>query len=274
MSANVVTYPTQQERILAKLGDPRTADALERLLDKLDVVAFGVEAIDSFMRRSEEVADSLSASIQEMKGMNGADRTAADFVYALPQLARTGIQVAAATQRPGFQNLMDSGLIDRLGDPKTIENIQTVLSKLEIVAFALTAIDGFAKRGDEITDSVRESLEDVRGLVGSLDFAKLKPLVELLDHLPGLLASGVMEQLPELTKLADVIIKSGVATPENIAALTQAAKTVSDSYDAAKRVPPRQIGIFGLLRELKDPDVNRSVTLALEFAKQYGKRIE
>jgi uncharacterized protein YjgD (DUF1641 family) len=273
MTGNGVAYPTQQQRIQAKLADPRTADALERLLDKLDVVAFGVDAIDSLLSRSTEVADSLAQSIEEIKSIQGTGHTASDFVTSLPQLARAGTQVATASQKPGFQNLLESGLIDQLGDPQTIANIQTVLGKMEIAAFALNAIDGFVKRGDEITDSLRDGLQDAVATVGTIDFAKLKPLLELLDHVPALLQSGVLEQLPQLTQLAGVLLNSGLVKPESLAAFTEAGHLMSESYHAAKSAPPRTTSLFGLLRALSDPDVNRSVTLALEFAKQYGKRI-
>jgi len=273
MSGNGIAYATQQERIQAKLADPRTADALERLLDKLDVVAFGVEAIDSFIRRSEEVAESLSQSIQEMKSIAGTGNEASDFVSSLPEMARAGTQIAAASQTAGFQNLIRSGLIDQMGDPQTIANIQTVLRKMEVAAFALTAVDGFVKRGDEITDSVREGLQDVRMLAESVDLSKLKPLMELLDHVPALLASGALEQLPELAKAGKSIQDSGLLKPENVAAMKAALEPILDSYREAKQTPPHTTSLFGLLSALKDPDTNRMVTLALDFAKQYGKRI-
>jgi uncharacterized protein YjgD (DUF1641 family) len=267
MIGNGAAYPSQQERIQAKLADPRTADAIERLLDKLDLVAFGVEAVDSFIRRGEEVSNSLASSIRELKNLQGPGETAAsDFVSSLPQLARAGTQVAAASQRPGFQNLLESGLIDQLGDPRTIASIQTVLGKMELAAFALTALDSFIERGDQITESVREGLKDAQGLASSIDFARMKPLLELMDHLPALLESGALEQLPRLAKFGIALADSGIADPESLAA-------VKDCFEAARKAPHQKTSIFGLIGALNDPHVNRSVTLALEFAREYGKRI-
>jgi hypothetical protein len=273
MTANGTAYLTQQERLQARLAEPRTADALERLLDKLDVVAFGVEAIDSFLRRSEEVADSLSASIQDLKTFGGAQQTGADFVSALPQLARAGTQVAVATEKPGFQNLLESGLIDRLGDPKTIANIQEVLSKLELAAFALTAVDSFVRRGDEITDSIGASLNDARGMANTIDFEKLKVLPKLLDSLPALVDSGALEQLPKLTEAATMLVDSGLLKPDVVAALTEMGQKLTASYEAAKSMPPRTTSLFGILKALRDPDVNRSVTFLLEVTRQYGQKL-
>jgi uncharacterized protein YjgD (DUF1641 family) len=275
MAANGAMYATTpQERLQAKLADPYTADALERLLDKIDVVAFGVEAIDSFLRRSEQVADSLSESISELKKINGADTAGSDFVAALPQLARTGTQVAAATQQAGFQNLLASGLLEQLGNPQTIANLQTVLSKLEVAAFALTAIDGFVRRGAEITDAISASLGDARTLVGFLDLEKLKILPQALEALPVLLNSGILDHLPQFANAATTFVESGLLNPATVKALAETGDHLSASYDEVKKLPPKHTSLLGLVKALSDPDVNRSVTLMLEMARYYGKKIK
>jgi uncharacterized protein YjgD (DUF1641 family) len=273
MTANGAAYSVQQERLQARLAEPRTAEALERLLDKLDVVAFGVDAIDSFLHRSEDIADSLSAAVQDLKTVNGSDHTGSDFVSSLPQLARAGTQAAAISQRPAFQNLLESGLIDQLGDPKTIANIQTVLGKLELAAFAMTAVDEFVRRGDEITDSIGESLTEARRFAESVDFEKLKVLPELLDHLGPLLESGALEQLPKLAKAGTQLIDSGLLQPDIVGVLAETGKLASESYIAAKKAPARKTSLLGLVKALQDPDINRAITLMLEMARQYGQKI-
>jgi uncharacterized protein YjgD (DUF1641 family) len=273
MAANGTAYATPQQRLEAKLADPGVAEALERLLDKLPVVAFGVDAIDGFLRRSEEVVESFAASIHELKSAGNLQSATSDFVSSLPQMARAGSQMAAVTQKPGFQNLLESGLLEKLGDPATMASLETILSKLELAAFALTAIDGFVKRGDQITDSISESLGDVRHLAESVDVEKWKVLPKLLDAMPALLESGLLEQLPQLVKTIDTLQASGLLRPELLASLAEGGQLLSASYNEAKKAPVKTIGIFGLLNELKDPDVNRSVTLLLETAKQAGKKL-
>ena len=193
---------------------------------------------------------------------------------ALPQLARTGTQVAAATQQAGFQNLLASGLLEQLGNPQTIANLQTVLSKLEVAAFALTAIDGFVRRGDEITDAISASLGDARTLVGFLDLEKLKILPQALEALPVLLNSGILDHLPQFANAATTFVESGLLNPATVKALAETGDHLSASYDEVKKLPPKHTSLLGLVKALSDPDVNRSVTLMLEMARYYGKKIK
>jgi len=275
MTANGAIYASQQERLQARLADPRTADALERLLDKLDVVAFGVEAIDEFLRRSDQIAESLASSVRELKaaGGQGGQQTAADFVSALPQLARVSTQFAAATETPAFRNLVESALLEKLGDPQTIANLEMVLSKLELAAFAMQAIDGFIQRGDVITESIAGGLKDVRQLAGSIDFEKLKVLPQLLDSLPKLLESGMLDDLEKLTAVGKSVVGSGLLDPKLVATLADVGRMLNTSFEEARSAPPRTLGIFALARELRDPDVNRSIVLLLEVARRFGQKL-
>lgn len=49
MSTNGVA--SSAEQLHDRLNDPKTADALNRLLDRLDVVAFAAESMEGFISR-------------------------------------------------------------------------------------------------------------------------------------------------------------------------------------------------------------------------------
>ena len=58
MSTNGVA--SSAEQLHDRLNDPKTADALNRLLDRLDVVAFAAESMEGFISRGEVIADSVA----------------------------------------------------------------------------------------------------------------------------------------------------------------------------------------------------------------------
>lgn len=64
---------TAQEKRQARLADPRTIESLNLLLDKLDVMAFSVSALDGFLRRGDQVVESLSDGVQDLKKMTNQD---------------------------------------------------------------------------------------------------------------------------------------------------------------------------------------------------------
>ena len=98
-------------------------------------------------------------------------------------------------------------------------------------------------------------------------------LASLAEGAKALLESGLVGQLPQLVKTIDTVQSSGLLRPDLIASLAEGGQLLSASYNEAKKAPVKTIGVFGLLMELKDPDVNRSVTLLLETAKQAGKKL-
>ena len=114
-----ITFPqpstTAQEQLLARLNDEKTADALNRLLDRLEVVAFVAEALDGFLGRANVVADSVAASMADLRKMAG-DSGTSGVVDSIPKLAKAGVKLADATDNPAFNRLMESGLLEKLGD--------------------------------------------------------------------------------------------------------------------------------------------------------------
>ena len=95
-----ITFPqpstTAQEQLLARLNDEKTADALNRLLDRLEVVAFVAEALDGFLGRANVVADSVAASMADLRKMAG-DSGTSGVVDSIPKLAKAGVKLADAT---------------------------------------------------------------------------------------------------------------------------------------------------------------------------------
>lgn len=251
---------TPQEQLLARLSEERTVDALNRLLDRLEVIAFVAEALDGFLGRANVVADSVASSMADLRRLAG-DAGAGEMVAKLPKLAKAGAQLADATDSPAFARLMESGLIEKLGEEKTIGSLKALIERLELAVFTLEALDGWLRRGDDIAQALAQGAEDLRGAVPNIDVQQLR---EVLTALPPLVDAG------------KTLIASGMLEPKTVAVLGGIGRSAAQSFDEAKssQHPPRQLGLFGLLRELKDPDVNRAVDFLLRVAKAYGQSLK
>lgn len=248
------------EQLLARLAEEKTAESLNRLLDRLDVIAFVADALDGFLARANVVAESVAESVADLRKLSGDGTPTGDVVNRLPSLARAGVQLADIAETPAFQRLVTSGLLDRLGDERTIESVKAVLDRLELASFTLDAIDGFLKRSNEISHALSDDVEDLREATKP-DVLKFK---EVLEALPPLITAG------------QTLLKSGMLEPRTVAVLGQVGRSAAQSFDQAQNngEASRPISVFGLLSALKDPDVNRAITFGLRVAKSYGQSLK
>ena len=269
---------TPQEQLQARLSDPKIIDALNRLLDRAELLAFSADALDGLIRRGDTITKSLGSMVSDAKSARMPPELM-EVAGKLPQLARTGMQVSNAVDKPEFTALLNSGILELLGNPSTIESLKLLLSKLELLAFAAKALDEFLRRGDTLADSVGESLGDLRKLTSSVDLTKLRALS---DELPGLLDAGselIKAGLPDkLRQLADAgatVVDSGMLDPATVKVLAENGKIAAASYVEARTAPKQEIkGIFGLIGALRDPAIEPALSFFVQFMKSYSKRVK
>src|SRR6185295_11845054 len=155
------TALTPHERLQERLAEPATVDSLNKLLDRLDVIVFAAEALEGFLRRAEVVADSVAQGMGDLRRMAGED-AGGELVAKIPQMLRAGRRMAELADRPEFERLVDSGLLEKLGDKKTIDGLSSLLGNVEVVAFLLDSLDGFLRRSDHAIESVAEGLAELK----------------------------------------------------------------------------------------------------------------
>jgi hypothetical protein len=248
-----------QEQLLARLSEEKTIDSLNRLLDRLDVIAFAADALSGFLSRADVVAESVASSVADLKKMTGDDTTAGEVLSKIPQLAKASVQLADVTANPAFERLLTSPLLDRLGDPKVLQSLLEVLDRLELAAFVLESVDGFLRRSEGIGQALSEDVHDLKKATQP-DIVKLKE---------------IMRAMPALVTAGQTLVKSGMLEPKTVEALGKMGRSVADSYDEAATAPraARPLGIFGLLKAIRDPDVNRALDFALHVSKAYGQTL-
>jgi hypothetical protein len=110
--------PSPVDALLTKLDDPRVVAALNNLLDHADLLALLVTAADQFVRRGDEITDSLADGIRELGGGN-AGLGSALLNVDLPKLAGSvsTLSGAVAEAGPALTALLRSDLTD----PQVIE---------------------------------------------------------------------------------------------------------------------------------------------------------
>lgn len=277
------------DRLQQRLQEPGTTEALLHILDKLDLIAFSLDSVDGFLQRGDAIIENVSDGVAELKGVVPTDefdiqKTASILgaslpilLEALPQLTETLPQLLT--------------LAEKLNNPDTAQALTQIMDNMELVAFSLEAADGFLQRGDAVIESVADGVRDIRGLAPPDELNLINTLIEglprltaslpqLIEALPQLTAtlpllSGVLTQLQTILQSEefDALMNSGVFSPKTVGIVGQAGNALVDSYEA-NQADPKSVGMFGLLKAINDPDVQRALGFAVRFGKQFGQSIK
>ncbi|MCB0033356.1 MAG: DUF1641 domain-containing protein [Anaerolineales bacterium] len=269
-------------QLQARLNEPRTAEALNQILDRIELIAFTVTAVDGLLQRSEQIADEAARSVADLKASTPPEFTT--FVQHLPQLLEILPQFLAfaptliqLVNSPEFQKLLNV-----LSNPKTLEAIIVLMENMDKLAFAVQAIDGFLQRADVIIESVATSVHDARLGIESSDLKKaLGTLPQLIDATPQLL-EATSQLLPILASepmqnfihsgALDRLLNSGILAPQTVNVVGHAGGALVESYDKT-RATDNRAGLLALLGAVRDPDVQKALGFFVEFGKQFGKEI-
>ncbi|MFN8195217.1 MAG: DUF1641 domain-containing protein [Nocardioidaceae bacterium] len=117
-----------------RFSDPHVANSLATLLDHADLLALLVEALDSFVARSEVIGDNLVSSITELREASGGSGGSGVDVAALAQSA-TMLAAALPQAAPGIVRLVESGTADKL--IATTEVSAEALDQVQLIARGL-----------------------------------------------------------------------------------------------------------------------------------------
>ncbi len=255
------------------LSDPRTIEQLNLLLDNLEVITFSVQALDGLLRRSETLLDALSEGVAELRKLApSGESDAAQLVNKLPQLARAGVKIAETTEKPEITRLVESGLLEELGKPETIQALKVLVGKAEMLAFAVAALEGFIRRSEEVADAVAESVDSLRELAPEVGGAA-EGMLKLGNAAFTLSRSDILDKVPELTRTGVQLVESGIFEERTVDVLAEVGKTLAETYDEARQARNHKANWITLPKALNDPDVQLSLGFVLSLAKQYGQRL-
>ncbi|MEZ5040988.1 MAG: DUF1641 domain-containing protein [Saprospiraceae bacterium] len=176
----------------------------------------------------------------------------------------------------------------RLNSEKTIKSLDHLLERMDTLEAAIDRLGTILDQGPGMlsmaTDMVDEAyqrsaekgvnlemrlsnaLHAAEQLTAPATIDKLDQLLAFSDQLPGLMAMMMDTVDEEVMKARDKGLDFQPLKETGIKAATALAK-------AAEMPPARIGGIFGLMRELKDPDRQKALGFLMNFAKAFGKEM-
>lgn len=152
-------------------------------------------------------------------------------------------------------------LVDRLNEPQTAASLHLLLDNVELLAVLISGIDGLARKGEIIGDTLAEVLHEVRaaGRATGLDVKETsRQLATLIPTLA--------EASPAINRILD----SPIVEPEPIAVLSETAVALVKGLKAAQD-NQTMVGLRGLIKATRDPDVQRGLGFVIEVARVFGR---
>tara|TARA_R110002049_G_scaffold285698_4_gene466949 strand:- start:66523 stop:67353 length:831 start_codon:yes stop_codon:yes gene_type:complete len=266
------------DQLRERLNDPKVAEGLNRLLDRIDLVSFAVESMDGFISRSEVISESVASAVGEVKGLTNGKT--AEMLNKAPQLLQTGSRLTEAAGDLDVDELSRSRILHRLTDPNTLQAINQLLDHLPLAAFLLESFAGFVQRSETIADNVADAVAELNLKDWNIDPAQFDALMKGLPQLKiageQLLNSRLMgDGLPDAINASISLLDSGMLDKDVVEVLGELGKKGADTYREVASRPVEPIGgLFATLRATKDPDVQKSVGFFFAFAKAFAKHLK
>ena len=277
MSTNGTTH---LEQIQQRLNDPKTAQSLNRLLDHLDLISFTAEAMEGFVGRGDEIADSLADGVQEMRESSAGQGQALEMLKRAPGMIETGARLTDAAAAIDVDELEQSRILERLTDPQTLELLNRLLDRLPMAAFLLESLEEFIARGDTIAENLADAVSELRTDAMPVDQTPLgeyiKSLPKLKEAADRMLDSGLLDEGFEKVIDAGVsMIDHGMMDQDVVSTLGKVGKQAVETYQKVSQQPVAPIGgAWALMRATKDPDVQRTLGFAFAFLKEFAKHLK
>jgi hypothetical protein len=152
-------------------------------------------------------------------------------------------------------------LVDRLNEPQTAASLHLLLDNVELLAVLLSGIDGLARKGEIIGDTLAEVLYEVRAAGRATGLDAKETSRQLATLIP---------TLAEASPAINRILASPIVEPEPIAVLSETAVALVKGLKAAQD-NQTMVGLRGLIKATKDPDVQRGLGFVIEVARVFGR---
>jgi len=152
-------------------------------------------------------------------------------------------------------------LLDRLEDPTVAASLNSLLDNVELLAVLVAGLDGLARKGEVIGDTIAEVLDQIRATGQSTGLDPVHTAQQLGTIIPTLAAAS-----PAINR----ILESPIVEPEPIDVLSETAVALVDGLKAAEAGQTR-LGLMGLWRATRDRDVQRGLGFVVEVARVFGR---
>ena len=259
-------------------------------MDTLDGVIAGLQRsgvdLDARLRAVTALADAATkpesvAALERLLSNPEALHQLADLAEQGPGLVAGTIDtldgLMARLQASGIQ------LDERLGASLTVLEKATRPEALAAVGKLLENTDqladlaDFAEQAPGIIAGTIDTLDGLAARVASRGIDLDQRLMLLVQAVESLTDPVIVELLqtvlcrgPELRRLTNALLESGVFDQEAV----DVVGSTSHAVVATRAARPAPVGAFGALGAVFDPDVQKALGFAIQFAKTFGRRLD
>ncbi len=155
-----------------------------------------------------------------------------------------------------------------LEDPEIRESLAVILANAPALAALASMSTALLQRGPELTDNINEVVRQLRETTeDSHDAANVRDAVKALSELAPLTST-----LAERKDTIQGFLDSPILRPEIVDVVGNLGEA---ALEADRQTKGRQVdsgGVFSLMRQLKNADVQETLSFLLAFAKVFGAR--
>lgn len=284
----------------------RTVQLLEQIVERLDRLEKRVDTIGALVEQGPAALAAITDTVDETAAQIAASGASVD------ERLKAAVGLADKLSRPGTVEALGR-IVDRLEALEPMITSLEQLPGMAAMAmdFFDELARGAAAAGIDLNARLAglqglileltrpECMAGIRSLLPILP--QLQPLAKHAEEMPGLVAMGVdvfddwlrnqmccgfdPEQMLQnmltigsrLTALLDspefrTLMDSGILSPRAVRVVGQAARALA--ADPSGNDEERKLGMFGLLRTLRDPDMQRTLGFAVRFARGFGRQID
>jgi uncharacterized protein YjgD (DUF1641 family) len=228
--------PNGTARLEERLNNPDTAQALNRLLDRLDTIEEAVEKLNVMMVQGPAMLAMMTDVADDV--YREADAAGVD----LDERLRLTLQLA-----------------ERLTAPRTVEVLSQLMERMDDVEELIALSDqvpGFVAMMVDMFDDVYRQTEEA-----GYDLHKvIHEGPEAFIRINEFAASEAFKKL----------LDSGVLDPQAIEIVGKAGDAL---VDCSCQDETPEVGLFGLLRAMRDPDTRRALGFLTAFGKRFGQEL-
>ena len=209
---------------------------------------------------SESNSQTIEQILFERMGVSveNAMATGTDFVdEKVSRAAQSGIEIDARLSGLGR-------LFEKLTEPSTLSALEQLLDRLPQLAQVAKFVDDMPN----VLATVGDVLDDYQQRCESegIDVEKA-----VTNGLHAMLYVGSQVDTEHLRRIGE-LLGSDILNPHALNVVDNAAKSLTSSQQEVCGAKADRIGMFGMLRAISNPEIQRSLAFAVQFGKCFGKK--
>lgn len=321
----------------ARLNDERVVNAMNRILDRLDVIESSLDKIHEAPGMISMVADMADDAVRTASS-NGIDfderlRSAlaiAEKLTAPAMVDKIDHLIAAIDQAPSMISMVADmaddmvqtnakrgvdldermrvalHMAEKLTEPAMVERIDALVGAVEqapgmismVVDMADDNIRTAAEHGVDINERLSSALVLAEKLTAPKVVEQLTGMLAMMDQSSGLIAMaadsfdsimqsaidngidpqefatqmfGVTTKLAQMmgTKEMQELLDGGMFDVQTLQIMGAASSALVES----NQLPRKKVGLFGMMKEMKNSDMQRAIGFLTTFGRLFGKKL-